>query len=333
MNRDRILEGITSGGNYLRKQLLSGAYGLSCIGRNGKPKFSNEKGHLFSAFHIVDALRGEINEIERTIFLTRIFSEEYCGQWGYSPRGYNKETGENPFWVDADDTSFTLRTLRSLDVYRANDVLLKYSCTINIEGSEHPAFSTFVSALQQRRLTNAPNFENNFHIHPEVNANVFHTLLDSNHDHLVNEELIRIAQHENGSWASYFYPNEYYSTLQFMSLLKKTGQLKSCFDKGMLFLMRSQNENGSWGTDPDAYLSAMALKALCLNQQPLEEAKKGVHYLMDTMQKDGSWNTKQIIWEFHDNNGDVWRALDNHRVIATAVCVAALKSCLEIAEC
>ena len=174
IDKQKISKAIATGGDYLRKKLLSGNYGLSCIGNDGSAKFSNSKGHLFSIFHIVQALKDEINELERTIFLTRILSEEYEGAWGYSPRGYYKQEGYNPFFVDSDDTSFALRTLRALNVYRSNDVLMKFKCTFVYDAQEYYGFSTFITNHQNRTLSSIPSFENNFEIHPEVNANVFH---------------------------------------------------------------------------------------------------------------------------------------------------------------
>jgi hypothetical protein len=329
MTRDRIAESIKAGSNYLRRQLLSGNYGLSCIGNNNLPKFSYDKGHLFSLFHMVPALKSDMNEMERTIVLTRILSEEYDGQWGYSPRGYYKETTNNPFFVDADDTSFALRTLRELNVYRSNDILLKYFGAFQ-DGKGYSAFSTFLSKLPLKKLTSFPSFENNFHIHPEVNANVYHALLDSNHEELINEKVIELSQQENGSWFGYFYPNQYYSTLQFMSLLNKTGRVEHCFAKGIKFLTQTQNENGSWGDSGDAYLSAMALKGLCMKQPASREVEKGVEYLLDNIQAEGSWSTNQNIWKFCDSEGDVWQAYDKNHVIATSLCVDALKTYMNI---
>jgi len=323
-NQDRtITEAIYLGSKFIKQQLLSGNYGLSCLGKDGTPKFSNNKGHLFSVFHIANALMEDMTEIERAIFLVRILSEENQGEWGYSPRGYYKETGDNPFFVDSDDTAFALRTLRLLGIYRVNDVLLKYKCVCkNIDY----AFTTFVTASKEKSLVTIPDFENNLQIHPEVNANIFHVLLDSNNDHLINEKLIVTSQKSDGSWSSFFYPNSYYPTFQFMSLLKITGKLKYCYDKGMNYVSGMQNANGAWGDNNDVYLSAMALKTLCLNKKSSEQIKKGVDFLLSKIESDGSWLSNQIIWEFYDQDGDVWRAFDENRVITTSVCVEALKS-------
>ncbi len=327
--KENISKAISDGTDYLRNKVLSGNYGLSCIGNDGTPKFSNSKGHLFSIFHIVNALKGEINEIERTIFLTRILSEEYEGAWGYSPRGYYRQEGYNPFFVDSDDTSFALRTLRALNVYRSNDVLMKFKCTFIYDSREYDGFSTFITNHQSRELSSTPSFENNFQTHPEVNANVFHALSNSNYDHLINESLINFSQNDDGSWTSFFYPNAYYGTWQFMSLLQQRGIMQPCFDKGMSFLVKSQNKNGSWGENGDVYCTAMAIKAMCTNKNNITERNNTINYLLNTQHQNGSWKTTEKIWQFHDQEGDLWSAFDTNDVITTAVCVEALKNSLE----
>ena len=326
--KENISKAISAGSDYLRNKVLSGKYGLSCLGNDGSPKFSNSKGHLFSLFHIVNALKDEINEIERTIFLMRILSEEYEGAWGYSPRGYYRQEGYNPFFVDSDDTSFALRTLRALDVYRSNDVLMKFKSTFSYDAREYDGFSTFITNHQNRELSSTPSFENNFKIHPEVNANVFHALLNSNYDHLINENLIKFSQNDDGSWASFFYPNPYYATWQFMSLLQEKGIVQSCFDRGINFLVEKQNKNGSWGEMEDTYYTALSINTLSLNKNNTEQINKAVNFLLAKQEENGSWKTSNIIWQFHDQEGDTWSAFDVNAVISSSACVEALKNYL-----
>lgn len=330
--KEHISKAIASGTDYLRNKVLSGNYGLSCIGNDGNPKFSNTKGHLFSLFHIVNALKGEINEIERTIFLTRILSEEHEGAWGYSPRGYFRHEGYNPFFVDSDDTSFALRTLRALDVYRSNDVLMKFKSTFVYDTGEYDGFLTFITNHSNKELCNAPSFENNFKIHPEVNANVFHALLNSNYDHLINEKLIKISQKDNGSWTSFFYPNPYYATWQFMSLINVRGILQSCFEKGINFLISTQNENGSWSETEDTYFTALSINTLCLNKNNIEQINKAINFLLGKQEINGSWKTSQKIWVFYDQEGDNWSAFDVNAIISSSTCINALKNYLIINE-
>jgi hypothetical protein len=329
LQKDKLAEAIGKGVAFLKQKIISGNYGLACSGINGQEKFSNNKGHLFSIFHLVDALEGELNEIERTIFLIRLLSEEVSGQWGYSPRGYYKEQNPNPFFVDSDDTAFALRIFRALNVYRANNELLKYLTSYSQDGKPQPAFSTFVFDVPERKLVFDATFENNFHIHPEVNANIYHTLIDTPLDKWINFELIKLAQKDDGSWQSFFYPNAYYSTWQFMSLLHKTGQKNDCFNRGIAFGLNTQKETGAWGFNADPYLSALALKTICLADDTLPSVIKATDFLLSAQNPDGSWITHQKIWVFTDNEGDVWQSSDNQMVISTALCVDALKAVLK----
>src|SRR5205823_14784385 len=90
---------IQRGSAYIRKQLLASDYGLSCFGSDSTARFSNEKGHVFSAYFLADALADSLSELERSLILVRLMSEEVDGQWGYSPRGYYKGDSENPCFV------------------------------------------------------------------------------------------------------------------------------------------------------------------------------------------------------------------------------------------
>jgi hypothetical protein len=73
---------VAKAATFLRERLRSGAYGLACVGSDGTPRFSDNKGHVFVASFIAEAMTGLLDEIDRTIVLVRILSEENDGQWG-----------------------------------------------------------------------------------------------------------------------------------------------------------------------------------------------------------------------------------------------------------
>jgi len=325
---DSISSAINAGVNYLRKSIISGKYGLACIGLDGSPKFSNDKGHLFSLFFFVRALGSDLNEIERSIILTRILSESYDGKWGYSPRGYYKESDPNPFFTDADDTAFALRTLRYLNIYRDPAVLKFYLSNWSHDNISDNAFSTFTPMYDKCSLVFMPSYDNNFNIHPEVNANIYHALLDSHLEEYINKDLISASQAEEGFWYSYFYPDKYYSTFQFLSLLRKTNMLHDNFKKGMDFVKTAVNDDGSWGEKNDARLSSIALNILCLSKDHSTLMEKSVNFLLQNQHSDGSWHTPLKVWEFYDNDGDIWQAFDIHNVIATSSVVESFKKYL-----
>ena len=103
---------------FLRERLRSGAYGLACIGSDGGPRFSNDKGHVFVASFIAEAMHDMFDEIDRTLVLVRMLSEEDAGLWGYSPPGPYDREQLRMFYVDSDDTAYVIRALRRLGVNR-----------------------------------------------------------------------------------------------------------------------------------------------------------------------------------------------------------------------
>ena len=110
--------------------------------------------------------------------------------------------------------------------------------------------------------------------------------------------------------------------------MQERGILQPCFDKGISFLVKSQNKNGSWGENGDVYCTAMAMKTLCTGKNNIAERNNAINYLLNAQHQNSSWKTSEIIWQFHDHEGDLWRALDTNNVITTAVCVEALKNSL-----
>src|ERR1700720_2115219 len=111
---------------FLRERLRSGAYGLGCVGSDVTPRFSDNKGHVFVASFIAEAMTGLLDEIDRTIILVRILSEENEGQWGFSPPGPYHSDQFRVFHVDSDDTAYVIRTLRRLGVNRSPQCLVRF---------------------------------------------------------------------------------------------------------------------------------------------------------------------------------------------------------------
>jgi len=59
---------------------------------------------------------------------------------------------------------------------------------------------------------------------------------------------------------------------------------------------------------------------------------KGLYYIIGAMGPDGSWKTTYPIWEFHDNDGDIWRAYDSNHIITTSLCVEVLNTILKMMD-
>lgn len=90
---------------FLRERLRSGAYGLACIGSDGTPRFSNDKGHVFVAAFIAEAMQGLFDEVDRTLVVV-----------GFCPR-------KTP---DFGDTRLPVRTIAS-----------SFGCSMSIPTTRH----------------------------------------------------------------------------------------------------------------------------------------------------------------------------------------------------
>jgi hypothetical protein len=56
-------------------------------------------------------MSGLLDEIDRTLILVRILSEENEGMWGFSPPGPYHRDEFRVFHVDSDDTAYAMKLL------------------------------------------------------------------------------------------------------------------------------------------------------------------------------------------------------------------------------
>lgn len=316
---------ISKGSKFLADQILSGNYGLACHGQFGNTKFSDQKGHLFSIFFILEAMKQELPEIIRTIFLTRILSEETNGNWGYSPRAYYVETKANPYFVDADDTAFALRSLREMGLYRTPDPFDSYRVETSVSGETAYLYRTFLSD-EKPSITSSPSALNNLMVHPEVNANVFQFLRGTEQEHPSAEQFASDVQQGDGLWSSYFYPLQFYGTWMFLSMLNTYEVGQHLMQSTVRGVLNYQNSSGSFGKGQDPLSTALALRCLQLAGYSGHAVDTGVKYLIKTQSRSGSWISREEIWKFHHEDGDVWTATDSNNVICTSMCVSVLKN-------
>jgi hypothetical protein len=311
-------DAISMAAAFLRRCLRSGAYGLACVGSDGKPSFSDNKGHVFVASFIAEAMTGLLDEIDRTIVLVRILSEENEGAWGFSPPGPYHSDQFRVFHVDSDDTAYVIRTLRRLGVNRTPQCLLRFY------REPQRLFVTF-DEPGPTSLTTERSPGHNLLAHAEVNANVFLALKATHLEQLINYDLLRQAQDERGFWRSYFYPSPLLGTLLALDLLHRNPVFTDISDRARAFIVGSQNSDGSWGADSDPYETALAVAALAGHPAHAAPMRRGVEHLLSTMAADGSWTSRACVWEFQLDERDVWRAYDTHRAYISARCTIALR--------
>lgn len=303
---------------FLRRRLRTGAYGMACTGNDGTVRFSDNKGHVFVASFLTEALAGRLSEIDRALILTRILSEESSGQWGFSPPGPFHGTDTMVFHVDADDTACVHRALRRLGAHRPAEGLLKY-----YRASER-LFATF-DAPTQIKISTRPSPADNLLAHPEVNANVFLALRGTHLEDYADLEMLRRTQGRTGGWRSYFYPSALYGTLIALDALAGRDAFADTANRGRRFVSDTQNPDGSWGAGGDPYETALAVAALAGHPAYSAACERGAAHLLSAIREDGSWASNACIWEFHAAANDVWRAYDTHRSYVTARCTIALR--------
>jgi hypothetical protein len=305
---------------FLTKKVLSGKYGLACKDAEGTSVYSDNRGHLFSIYFLTRALAKDLNESLRSIFLTRIFSEQHENLWGYSPRGYFKDDGNNPYFVDADDTAFALHTLRMLGIFRNSEYFKPFFKEVSFNNVNYCLLTTFISNHGDK-VSIVPSHLDNLNVHPEVNANVYALFIDTANESLISVSFIENIQLEDGSWPSYFYPNKYYSTMLFIELLLKKDLSAKSLEKGLKFL---HQELATKSHKLDAYSLSLILIPLLKSKQFSKEVKTGIASLIHQQKNDGSWLCKDVIWEFHESPDKVWISRDSESVICTSLALEAI---------
>lgn len=314
---------VDRGTSFLRAQLHAGRYAMSVRGSDETSRFSHQKGHVFVGFFVAEALQGRLTEIERTILLVRILSEERAGTWGFSPADLYVTPAHESFLVDADDSAYVLRTLRMLGAFRPPIGLLEFIRT------PPGGFVTFVGkgGLDNRlEFATEPSFENNLALHPEVNFNAFLMLKQTSWERHINFDVIEPWQRVDGSWPAYFYPSPYFACPMAVEFLTSMEYYQPHVERTLAFIAQAQNADGSWGASGNPYETALALKTLAAGGRFGAEYRRGVDYLLSTQGSDESWRTSGVIWEYHDRGSDVWRAFDEDRTLTTALVVTALRA-------
>lgn len=307
-DQDAVNAAIASAAAFLKQRLRTGDYALACRGSDGAPRFHHCTGHVFVAFFISEAMLGLLDEIDRTIMLVRILSEENGGVWGYS-RAYEV--------VDPDDTAFVIRTLQLLGASRTPECLMRFYY-------EAERVFAWAEAPGPTVLTLERSMENNFRAHPEVNANVFLALRGTRFETFTNYDILLQWQHADGYFPSYFYPSKLHATLMVLDLLRGKSEFSAATQRALAYIAKSQNPDGSWGADGDPYETALAVAAVAGQEAYEPVMRRGVAYLLSTIAADGSWNSKASIWEWLGDQGLSY-AYDEDRAFVTACCLTALR--------
>lgn len=306
---------------FLRQRLHAGQYGLDALGSDGTPRFPDDHGHVFVAAALVEAIVDRLDEIDRTIVLTRILSEEQDGLWGYQSPGLIVSEETLPFLVDSDDSAYVIRTLHRLGVNRQPQSLMRFY---------REAEQLFVTwdTPGSPMLTVDVALENNFQAHPEVNANIYLALRGSRFEGCANYDALLRAQDEKGFWRSFFYPSRLFATLLVLDLTTDMPTFASARARAVSYVASAQNPDGSWGIVADPYETSLAVAALAGHPEHQAALDRGVGFLLSSAAPDGSWASSSCIWQSYWTESDLWRGYDSHRTFITARCVIALRRAL-----
>ena len=278
---------------------------------------------------MLNGLGSDLSELIRTIFITRILSEEMAGQWGYSPRAYYVEERNNPYFVDSDDTAFALKSLRLMGIFKKTDAFDSYLVDVDVESLRFPLFLTFANKNVSPHITCSPAAKNNLLIHPEVNANIFQFLHGTDKQRLMNDLFVTKLQKTNRLLPNYFYPIEFYGTYMFIMLAETYGLAHEAKGKAIEGIIKSQKADGSFGSSSDPLATAFALKSLQIAGYEGESIDRGIKFLLEKQTFKGYWKSDSVIWKFHHDDGDIWTAYDSNHIIATAMCMSVLRNSID----
>ena len=307
---ENINDSIILGTSFLKKQVAEDSLFLTCEATGESSCPVDDQGTSLVAFFIVDTIGSELSSVEREIIISRLTIEERNGLWGYSRNAP----------IDSDDSAFVLHTFKLLNVSKSLENITVF---YNKQGK---GFITFQSDISPK-LAFQPSEDNNFHIHPEVNANIYNLIHNTSYKDYINYDIVIDSQASDGYWHSYFYPSNYYSTYQNLKFLSLSENYNDIKEKSVTFLLSSQNNDGSWGNPGNAYETSLALKSLATLNISNDQFWKGIKFLLNSQNNNGSWQNSTIIWEyiFQQNPLVIWQAFDKNMVISTSLSIGALK--------
>lgn len=225
----------------------------------------------------------------------------------------------NQYYPDLDDTAEAIIVLghyRSMDPLKINRAIKNASEWLLSMQSDNGGWGAFDKNNTNILLTKLPFFDYGEIIDPpstDVTAHVLEALGRNGYDY--NDERIRKGfdflhseQEENGSWFGRWGVNYIYGTS--MVLMATTPYKRSLpiesIQKAVQWLISHQNGDGGWGESCESYFdpqyagvgastasqtawSVLGLLAVGINN---ENVQKGIQYLIQTQNEEGTWDEK-----------------------------------------
>jgi squalene-hopene/tetraprenyl-beta-curcumene cyclase len=251
----------------------------------------------------------------------------FRGDWRYKnpadvePSGWVFEF-ENKWNPDIDDTAMVLLALRKVptdNVRRRDECFargLKWMMTFQCRDGGWAAFD---KDCTKGILEKVPFADHNAMLDPEcadITARILELLgyegYSVDHPQVQKAlEFVRDHQEADGSWYGRWGVNYIYGTWQVLRGLHALGldMTEPWLQKGGLWLKNVQHSDGGWGERCNTYddpvfkgqgpstasQTAWAVMGLCTFEDPdCPHLRRGVQYLIDTQNIDGSWDEKEI---------------------------------------
>jgi squalene-hopene/tetraprenyl-beta-curcumene cyclase len=251
----------------------------------------------------------------------------FRGDWRYKnpadvePSGWVFEF-ENKWNPDIDDTAMVLLALRKVptdDVKRRDECFaraLKWMMTFQCRDGGWAAFD---KDCTKGILEKVPFADHNAMLDPEcadITARILELLgyegYSTDHPQVQKAlEFVRDHQEADGSWYGRWGVNYIYGTWQVLRGLHALGldMTEPWLQKGGEWLKSVQHPDGGWGERCNTYddpvfkgqgpstasQTAWAVMGLCTFEDPdCPYLRRGIQYLIDTQNPDGSWDEKEI---------------------------------------
>lgn len=235
-----------------------------------------------------------LNEVTKPAIKNLMLRQRPNGGWSYN----------RSVFTDCDSTAWVLLALTTDSIWKPSIVKRGVRFIELQQNKTLGGFATY--SFREPLKTDTANYWINT-VHTCVTSVAIQTLLI--HRTPVNSEIIRKAssylirqKSMDGLWDSYWWKGYAYGTYNALKALSMCGVLrKGEIRKTIQFLLSKQLEDGGWndsfGEDSEVFGTAYVILSLLLypNNETLSASKKGIYWLINKQNCDGSWPTSPIL--------------------------------------
>ncbi len=228
----------------------------------------------------------------------------------------------NEFYPDSDDTTVVLIALRLIDLpdkYEKREAILRgFKWLLGMQCRDG-GWGSFDRDNNKEILNRIPFADWNALLDPstsDLTARVLNLMAGLGYDKNYPParkaiEFLKKEQEEDGSWFGRWGVNYIYGTWSALSGLHliKEDMTQDYIKKGASWLKSVQNRDGGWGETIKSYwnesykaigkstasqTSWAILGLLCTDERDSESVKKGIRFLIETQNEDGTWDEEEF---------------------------------------